>query len=547
MDFTPDVGVADGAAAPAGDVDVSGGGAAQPVGESLLRQVRTARAMLSRLPGLLSRVGSDELPELAAAAAGAVAAACAAQAAVVLEAEDRGVIAESDHSRVPAWVQQSHVEAGVPVSPGRARALGVLARICDRQDAAPLREAVLDGRVTVEAAELLAATYRRLQGSIAVKSWDGVMDALIGLAAHGVTRRELAAMEEQLIGQYGTDGEYQERERRYERRDFTELTLNPRTGIYEGRVRLDPASAAVVIAAINALSAPRPTKPAGDAPVDEAEGTRSDGGDETAGGASGSSATTDSGVNGPDGVHGPAGTAGTAGADVDSVDGDRVDAAAGKPEPDLRTAGERRADALVALAAHAAVPDKNTPGTGAKAKVVVTIKLADLVAGLESEALPGLFADLVRKHRERTGGTGFRTDHNHDCGTTAFGHTLTPGQVRVLSCDAQIIPAVLGTGPEPLDLGRGKRLISPGLATYLAMRDGGCTFPGCSMPPAWCDGHHLISWLMGGPTDRHNTALLCRHHHTVVHRNGFIGVVVDGEVRWSRADGTPIGNRPCAG
>ncbi len=176
----------------------------------------------------------------------------------------------------------------------------------------------------------------------------------------------------------------------------------------------------------------------------------------------------------------------------------------------------------------------------------MTIKLADLVAGLESEALPGLFADLVRKHREHTGG-GFRTDHNHDCGTTAFGHTLTPGQVRVLSCDAQIIPAVLGTGPEPLDLGRGKRLITPALATYLAMRDGGCTFPGCSMPPAWCDGHHLISWLMGGPTDRHNTALLCRHHHTVVHRYGFIGVVIDGEVRWSRADGTPIGNRPRAG
>ena len=507
MDFTPDVGVSDGAAAPAGDVDVSGGRAPQSVGEALLAQVRAARAALSALPGLLSRVGSNELPELAAAAAGAVAAASAAQAAVVLEAESRGVIAESDHPRVPAWVQQSHVEAGVPVSPSRARALGALARICDRQDAAPLREAVLDGRVTIEAADLLAATYRRLQGSITVKSWDGVMDALIGLAAHGVTRRELAAMEEQLIGQYGTEGEYEERERRYERRDFTELTLKPRTGMYEGRVRLDPASAAVVIAAINALSTPRPTKPAADETSD-------------------------------------AGDAHQAG---EASDADEAEAPVAKPEPDLRTAGERRADALVALAAHAAVPDKATSGTGAKAKVVVTIKLADLVAGLESETLPGVFADLVRKHKERTGGTGVRTDHNHGCGTTAFGHTLTPSQVRVLSCDAQIIPAVLGTGSEPLDLGRGKRLISPGLATYLAMRDGGCTFPGCSMPQAWCDGHHLVSWLMGGPTDRHNTALLCRHHHTVVHRYGFVGVMVDGEVRWTRVDGTPIGNRPRAG
>ncbi|WP_169798525.1 DUF222 domain-containing protein [Piscicoccus intestinalis] len=453
---------------------------AQPVGEALLEQVRAARAALSGLPGLLARVGSDELPELAAAAAGAVAAACAAQAAVVLEAEDRGVIAESDHPRVPAWVSQSHVEAGVPVSPSRARALGALARICDRQDAEPLREAVLEGRVTVEAAELLAATYRRLQGSIAVKSWDGVMDAMIGLAAHGVTRRELAAMEEQLIGQYGTEGEYQERERRYERRDFTELTLNPRTGMYEGRVRLDPASAAVVIAAINALSAPRPAKPAGDATVSAANHAQGAGG-VSAGGVGVGSSAADTGVIGADGVHGATGVHGSAGANGFSGvngtastastvgadgGGEGIDAAAaGQPEPDLRTAGERRADALVALAAHAAVTDKNTPGTGAKAKVVVTIKLADLVAGLESEALPGVFADLVRKHRERTGGTGFRTDHNHGCGTTAFGRTLTPGQVRVLSCDAQIIPAVLGTGPAPLDLGRGKRLITPALAT----------------------------------------------------------------------------------
>ena len=58
-----------------------------------------------------------------------------------------------------------------------------------------------------------------MQASITVKSWDGVMDALIGLAAHSVNRRELAAMEEQLIGQYGTEGEYEERERRYERRE----------------------------------------------------------------------------------------------------------------------------------------------------------------------------------------------------------------------------------------------------------------------------------------------------------------------------------------
>jgi HNH endonuclease len=53
------------------------------------------------------------------------------------------------------------------------------------------------------------------------------------------------------------------------------------------------------------------------------------------------------------------------------------------------------------------------------------------------------------------------------------------------------------------------------------VRDGGCVFPGCTRPLAWCEAHHLRHWLHGGPTDLANLALLCRAHHRAVHEGGW--------------------------
>jgi hypothetical protein len=55
----------------------------------------------------------------------------------------------------------------------------------------------------------------------------------------------------------------------------------------------------------------------------------------------------------------------------------------------------------------------------------------------------------------------------------------------------------------------------------LLVRDGGCVFPGCDRPLAWCEAHHLVHWLHGGPTDLENLALLCRAHHRAVHEGGW--------------------------
>ena len=44
----------------------------------------------------------------------------------------------------------------------------------------------------------------------------------------------------------------------------------------------------------------------------------------------------------------------------------------------------------------------------------------------------------------------------------------------------------------------------------LALRDKGCTHPGCTRPHHWCDSHHIIHWAIGGPTSLDNLVLLCR-------------------------------------
>jgi hypothetical protein len=63
-------------------------------------------------------------------------------------------------------------------------------------------------------------------------------------------------------------------------------------------------------------------------------------------------------------------------------------------------------------------------------------------------------------------------------------------------------------GEEVLDLGRRTRTISRALRRAIVLRDQHCQFPGCRVPAAWCDVHHLVHWLLGAtPT---STIARCR-------------------------------------
>ncbi len=99
---------------------------------------------------------------------------------------------------------------------------------------------------------------------------------------------------------------------------------------------------------------------------------------------------------------------------------------------------------------------------------------------------------------------------------TGEGEHLTPGEVRRLACQANLIPAVLGGGSEVLDLGRAKRLFSPAQRKALAIRWQTCAIDGCTVPFEWCEIHHLDPWASGGRTDMANGIPLCPHDHHYV-------------------------------
>jgi hypothetical protein len=105
--------------------------------------------------------------------------------------------------------------------------------------------------------------------------------------------------------------------------------------------------------------------------------------------------------------------------------------------------------------------------------------------------------------------------------TLGSGWPIGPETARRLACDAGIIPLLIGSHSEPLDVGRLSRSAPPALRRALVYRDGGCRFPQCDRPPEWTDAHHVRHWVFNGPTALANMILLCRAHHVMVHEHGW--------------------------
>ena len=55
----------------------------------------------------------------------------------------------------------------------------------------------------------------------------------------------------------------------------------------------------------------------------------------------------------------------------------------------------------------------------------------------------------------------------------------------------------------------------------ITLRDRECLIPGCHVPAAWCEIHHVTEHSRGGPTTTDNGVTLCWHHHRTLDTSGW--------------------------
>lgn len=170
---------------------------------------------------------------------------------------------------------------------------------------------------------------------------------------------------------------------------------------------------------------------------------------------------------------------------------------------DTRSTGQRGHDALGAVCELALGADTVGSAHGSPAEVVVTVGLDDL---------------------ERRAGAA----------STATGVRLSVPELLDLARDGSWALAVMSRAGHPLWLGRSQRLASTAQRRALAARDGGCTRPGCDIPAAWCQVHHLVPWVAGGPTDVDAMATVCELDHRLVDEGWTVALNPDtATVEWT--------------
>jgi hypothetical protein len=157
---------------------------------------------------------------------------------------------------------------------------------------------------------------------------------------------------------------------------------------------------------------------------------------------------------------------------------------------------QRLCDAFMDLMGAAARGSSSGGAPGSAFFVVAHVPLQALVEDAGDDALTGLAGEL-----------------EHD-------GLISTEVVRRIACDATIAVALDDDVGHTMYEGRARRFPTGAQRREVMRRDRRCRFPGCSAV-TFTHVHHIVAWKPGGRSDLDNLALLCRHHHGVVHRKGW--------------------------
>lgn len=163
-----------------------------------------------------------------------------------------------------------------------------------------------------------------------------------------------------------------------------------------------------------------------------------------------------------------------------------------------RSADQQRHDVLAAVIDTAARSGEHPAVGGAAPTVLVSVRASDLAADRGVAHADGIDTPVslrAAKHMICTGGT----------------------QAVVFDDAGRIIR-----------LGSPERCFTPHQRRAITMRDGGCIIPGCSIPAAWTEIHHVIPDVDGGPTHPDNGVLLCWFHHRTIDTSGWLIRMIRG-------------------
>ena len=360
------------------------------------------------------------------------------------------------------------------MSTGHAATLQAVATACEDPRLADLAAAVESGAVSLRKAAQLARFHAATRGVADPSQLAADTAILIANAPH-LTEKELAIAIRHTAALLRPEHDTEHLEARRRAARTLHKTAGP-AGMSTYRLVLDPEGAAILDAAIDPLA--RPQRHPDGRGVDSTGFTDSTGVTDS---------TDSAGVTGGSGR-------------------------AGGVEPDLRTAAARRADALGHCRPRGLIARRGAEDCQGRRGRHPRLRHPGRPAHGLGQRMPRLRRGTDEAHRGRAHP---RTE------------LLSPGTVRRLACEADIIPLVLGTDSEVLDVGRTRRLVPPAIRLQPGSGTPGAPTPGARSPRSGATRTTPSPGGRGGETSLANTALLCGRHHTLAHDRELTCTIAD--------------------